>query len=192
MFGDPVLDEKYKKVNIDDIKSNEKFSIVDGPFGASLKNGDYVEDGIPIIRINNIQPCRYYDGEYKYISEKKYEELIRSKIEKEDILMARVGNTIGKSCIFDKEFKALLSTTGVCKIKCNSEIANNIFIMRQLNMPTYIEYIWRNIKGSGQPCLNLTTIKGLKVVLPPIELQNQFADFVNQVDKLKFKLELNS
>lgn len=189
MFGDPVLEEKYIKYSIDDIKANEKFSIVDGPFGASLKNGDYVEDGIPIIRINNIQPCNYYDGEYKYISNEKYEELIRSKVEKNDILMARVGNTIGKSCIFDKDFKALLSTTGVCKIKCKVEIANNVFIMRQLNMPTFREYIWRNIKGSGQPCLNLTTIKGLKVILPPIELQNQFADFVKQVDKLKSQME---
>ncbi|NLK23248.1 MAG: restriction endonuclease subunit S, partial [Clostridiales bacterium] len=40
-----------------------------------------------------------------------------------------------------------------------------------------------------QKNLNLTMIKDLKIIMPPIELQNQFADFVKQVDKLKFEME---
>ncbi|NLK22758.1 MAG: restriction endonuclease subunit S, partial [Clostridiales bacterium] len=40
-------------------------------------------------------------------------------------------------------------------------------------------------RGVRQKNLNLTMIKDLKIIMPPIELQNQFADFVKQVDKLK-------
>ena len=36
--------------------------------------------------------------------------------------------------------------------------------------------------------INLKILSEQNVIVPPIELQNQFADFVNQVDKLKFKL----
>ena len=37
--------------------------------------------------------------------------------------------------------------------------------------------------------LKIFALKGLDILIPPIELQNQFADFVNQVDKLKSKME---
>ena len=42
---------------------------------------------------------------------------------------------------------------------------------------------------SAQKNINLKILGGLKVIVPPIELQNQFADFVKQVDKLKFEME---
>ena len=35
----------------------------------------------------------------------------------------------------------------------------------------------------------ISSMKNASVFIPPIELQNQFADFVNQVDKLKFEME---
>ncbi|MBR2524958.1 restriction endonuclease subunit S [bacterium] len=191
MFGDPVRNEKnLKKVCIDYIKASEKNSIVDGPFGSSLKNEDYYESGIPIIRINNIRPCRFYNDEFKYIKESKYEQLIRSKVDYGDVLMARVGNTIGKSCLYDQHKKALLSTTGVCKITCDNTKIINKFLLLQMNMDTYREYIVRQVKGAGQPCLNLTTIKNFNIILPPIEQQRKYVQIVEQVEVQKQKNEL--
>ena len=43
-------------------------------------------------------------------------------------------------------------------------------------------------KGAvNQANINAQELKSIKIAIPPIELQNQFADFVKQVDKLKFK-----
>jgi type I restriction enzyme, S subunit len=44
-------------------------------------------------------------------------------------------------------------------------------------------------QGSRQRNLSLTLIKSFEVPLPPIELQNQFVDFVRQSDKAKFDLQ---
>ena len=49
----------------------------------------------------------------------------------------------------------------------------------------------RQVKGIGVPDLHLVEIKKFKVFNPPIELQNQFADFVTKVDKLKFTYKFN-
>jgi type I restriction enzyme, S subunit len=81
--------------------------------------------------------------------------LIRSKVNYNDILIARVGNTIGKSCIFDKKTKALLSTTGVAKATIDTKIANVKFINAQMRLPQYIKYVWNQTEGGGQPYLNL-------------------------------------
>ena len=190
MFGDPVRNEKgIRKVSIDSIKANEKNAIVDGPFGSSLKNEDYFESGVPIIRINNIRPCKFYNAEFKYIKESKYEQLIRSKVNYGDVLMARVGNTIGKSCLYDQSKKALLSTTGVCKITCDNTKIINKFLLLQMNMDTYKAYIVRQVKGAGQPCLNLTTIKNFDIILPTLEQQKKYVQIVEKVEEQKQKNE---
>jgi len=186
MFGDPVQNEReWCKEKLEYFAKREKNSIVDGPFGSSIKETDYIDVGIPIIRINNIRNDKFYDKEYKFLSEKKYLELIRSKIDFEDIIMARVGNTIGKSCIFDKKFKALLSTTGVCKISVDQDKFNLIFIAKQLSFKTYKNYIISNVQGAGQPYLNLSKIKNFQLINPPIELQNQFAERVKAIEAQK-------
>ena len=42
---------------------------------------------------------------------------------------------------------------------------------------------------SAQKNINLKILGEQRVIVPPIEFQNQFADFVKQVDKLKFEME---
>ncbi|MFB9107514.1 restriction endonuclease subunit S [Flavobacterium gyeonganense] len=190
MFGDPFINlKKHKVVALEEIAAKEKYSIVDGPFGSSLKEGDYFETGIPIIRINNIRDEGFYNDQFKYINEKKYEELKRSKIQYNDILIARVGNTIGKSCLFNQNFKALLSTTGVAKLTVNNELVNVKYIIAHLRLPQYRKYIWNQTEGGGQPYLNLKKIKNFKILLPPIELQNQFATIVEKAESLKKEYE---
>ena len=44
-------------------------------------------------------------------------------------------------------------------------------------------------KGGNQPNLNIGIIKRFQVLVPPIELQSQFADFVNQVNKSKVEIQ---
>ena len=89
-----------------DIAKHERHAIVDGPFGASLKKEEFVEDGVPVIRINNIRADGFHEADFVYITNAKYEELRRSKVHPEDLLIARVGHTIGKACIFDQTYKA--------------------------------------------------------------------------------------
>jgi type I restriction enzyme S subunit len=186
MFGSPLNNEKeWKKVALSDIAANEKFAIVDGPFGSSLKKDKYIENGIPVIRINNIRNEGFYNDEFKYISEDTYNDLKRSKVTKNDILIARVGNTIGKACLFDQDYKALLSTTGVCKISCDSKKIDYNFLISQMNLDSYQYYIRSQIAGAGQPYLNLTKIKAFEIILPPISLQKEFVTIIKKLKEIK-------
>jgi type I restriction enzyme S subunit len=188
MFGDPFSNPKKLPLKtLEEIAVNQRNAIVDGPFGSSLKMTDYHEEGIPIIRINNIRDSGFYSSEFKFILETKYNELIRSKVVFNDVLIARVGNTIGKTCVFNQHYKALLSTTGVAKVTLNCEIADVDFIIQQLRLPQYIKYIWNQTEGGGQPYLNLTKIKAFRVLLPPMKQQNLYTAIVDKIESLKFK-----
>lgn len=184
MFGDPVTNPKgWEKAPLVDIAINDKRAIVDGPFGASLKTDEYVENGIPVIRINNIRRAGFYNENFKFITKAKYEELIRSKVIEGDLLIARVGHTIGKSCIFNQAYKALLSTTGVAKVTCDTKIIFPEFLEALWNFKNYQDYIMTNVRGAAQPYLNLTTIKAFEVIKPPLDMQLKYLEVVKQAQK---------
>ncbi|MEP0873087.1 restriction endonuclease subunit S [Trichocoleus desertorum AS-A10] len=165
MFGDPIINPKsWNLMPISDVATKARYAIVDGPFGASLKQEEYVEEGIPVIRINNIKPLTFHNKDFKFITQQKFNELKRSAVRKNDLLMARVGHTVGKACLFDQDYPALLSTTGVAKITCDSSTICPEFLIHQLNLPQYQKYLAMHVGGAGQPYLNLTKIKALQII----------------------------
>ncbi|EPP5737462.1 restriction endonuclease subunit S, partial [Vibrio cholerae] len=139
------------------------------------------ESGVPVIRINNICERKFVNENFKYITEEKYEELKRSSVEKNDVLVARVGHTIGKACVFDQKFKALLSTTGVCKITCEQSKIHHGFLEALWANGSFQKYIKGFAKGAGQPYYNLTTIKAFEIIKPPLELQHRYIELSQQV-----------
>lgn len=54
-----------------------------------------------------------------------------------------------------------------------------------MNCDSFLDNALKGIAGSASPHINVGDIKSFKMIMPPIELQNQFADFVQQVDKSK-------
>ena len=62
---------------------------------------------------------------------------------------------------------------------------NSVYLWAAVNSNETKEQFNASLKGVGVPNLHLSEIKKAKILVPPIELQNQFADFVKQTDKLK-------
>ena len=58
-----------------------------------------------------------------------------------------------------------------------------------MNCDSFLDNALKGIAGSASPHINVGDIKSFKMIMPPIELQNQFADFVQQVDKSKVAVQ---
>jgi len=174
--------------------ASERHSIVDGPFGSSVNtNRDYIGSGVPVIRTVNIRPFRFVADDLKFISEERFEDLRRSAVYPGDILLSKVG-TIGYACIFPDEFeKAVLSTTGSCKITVNGDKVNNLFLCYQLN---HMKPLMDAIASEGvQPFLNMKTIKDFRILLPSKIEQLRIVQILSEVDsriekKQAYKSEL--
>ncbi len=174
------IPEEWELMSLEDISSNDKSSIVDGPYGSSINTStDYIESGIPVIRTVNIRPFNFISRDLRFISEQKFESLKRSAVYPGDILLSKVG-TIGYACILPTTVdKAMLSTTGSCKITVNTNLITNKYLCYVLNfMKPYLD----KIASEGvQPFLNMKDIKKLKIKVPSIKEQENIVSIISSV-----------
>ena len=161
------------------LSSPEKDSIVDGPFGSSINvNEDYGDFEIPVIRTVNITDKGFNSDDLRFMRVEKYLELKRHNVIPNDILFSKVG-TIGNVCLFPHGFeKGILSTTGSCRIRVDVKKVDRKWMVYTLlkHKPQFIFLSGQNV----QPFLNMTTIKDVKLEVPPIREQTQIVDYLDE------------
>ena len=182
MFGDPITNQKNWEITtigkiVTDVRYGTSKPAVDG--------GKY-----PYIRMNNITYSGYLDlDNLKYIDIED-EELEKCIVRKGDVLFNRTNSAelIGKTCVFNLD-KPMIIAGYIIRIRLINEVLP-IYLSMFLNSD-YGKILLRGMaKGAvNQANINAQELKSIKIAKPPIELQNQFADFVKQVDKLKSEME---
>ncbi len=186
MFGDLETNlYNFKIGTIQDITS----SIIRGPFGSALKKEFFVQKSLNSYKVyeqkNAIQKNAEI-GSY-YISYDKYLELKRFECFPNDIIMSCSG-TIGKFYQLPQNAEKGVINQALCKFSLNSNVNSIFFLEHMKEIITKLEIKGSGIKNVG----SVNYIKALKVLIPPIELQNKFAEFVKQVDKSKPPIELQN
>ena len=122
----------------------------------------------------------------KYIPEELHNELYaRIAPRKGDILLAKNGTT-GIAAIVDREeiFDIYVSLALLRPIEINS-----VYLWAAINSAETKQQFDSSLKGIGVPNLHLGEIKKARIIVPPMELQNQFAAFVEQADKSKLAIQ---
>ncbi|EKO3928000.1 restriction endonuclease subunit S [Vibrio metschnikovii] len=176
----PCFPEEWCKNVLAFITDNYADSIVDGPFGASINvKTDYIEAGVPVIRMVNVRPFKFISENRKFISEEKFSDLERHRIDSGDVLLAKVGATTGDCCIYPKgQPVAMLSTTGSCRITVDKQIYKAEFLTIVLNS---YRSIFNSITSQvAQPFLNMKTIKAIPIPIPQVEEQKEIVRLVDQ------------
>ena len=151
------------------------------------------ESGYKFITSKNIINNEIDFSEVKYISKQDYDKFnTRSKVNYGDILMPMIG-TIGKPMIVnipDDEIDFAIKNVALIKFLDNSQVTN-IYIKNLLDSDYFENAILQNKRGGTQKFIALSDIRKMQIEIPPIELQNQFADIVKQIDKQKFEIQKN-
>ena len=185
MFGDPVSDSKgWKKVICKDISL--KIGSGATPSGG---NSSYKEEGISLIRSMNVHNNKFVYKDLAFIDDEQAKKLKNVIIEENDILLNITGASVARCCIVPSEIIPARVNQHVSIVRTKQDIIIPVFLCYQFTNDTYQRMLW-NIATSGgatREAITKQQVENLEVIVPPIELQNKFADFVKQVDKLKFK-----
>ena len=179
LFGDPVINSRGWK----------KALIGDDCFVTKLAGFEYTqyinyEDSgdVVMVKAQNVKNGKLNRKELSFISNEVSDSLPRSQLAPGDVVMTYVGANIGDVAIIDNEYKYHLAPN-VAKIRPDSERYNSIYFMYMLMLLN--AYIVKNSADTAKAALGMERIRKLNVFVPPMELQNQFADFVTSIDKSK-------
>lgn len=150
----------------------------------------YVEKGIPFISVKNITTGFLSFEDCKYISYQDYVKFCsRCHPTYGDILYTKVGATYGRAALVDvnADFSLYVS---VALIKPKGNMVNSVFLKHMMNSENIKRQADKSIKGIGVPDLHLIEIKNFIVFVPPLSLQQKFADIVEQIETQKQKIKL--
>ena len=176
MFGDPVINEKDW-----DLKTLPEL----GEFGRGVskhrpRNAPELLGGkYPLIQTGDVANANLYITDYK--STYSEEGFKQSKMWKAGTLCITIAATIAKTAIltFDSCFPD--SVVGFTP----NEKTNSLFINYWFSF--FQKILEEQAPAVAQKNINLQVLSELKIITPPISLQNDFATFVQQIDKSKFE-----
>lgn len=183
LFGDPVVNSMSWAEEL----------IGDSCFVTKLAGFEYTqyiryEDSgdVVMVKAQNVKKGKLNRKDLSFISNEVSDSLPRSQLAVGDVVMTYVGANIGDVAVIDGEYKYHLAPN-VAKIRPNTEKYNSTYFMYMLMFLN--SYIVGNSADTAKAALGMERIRKLKVFVPPIELQNQFAAFVEQTDKSKVAVQ---
>ncbi len=183
MFGN--ADSSSANFNISTI--NEICSsIVRGPFGSALKKEFFIPRGVGTYKVYEQKHAirKRADIGIYYISKEKFDSLKRFECKPGDILMSCSG-TMGELYQLPMNCEPGIINQALCKFTLNEKILPEYFFR-------FMSQVVDDLGAKGSGIKNVSSvkyIKDIKIPLPPLSLQQDFADFVHQVDKLKFDFD---
>ena len=187
MFGDPVANPfNWKTVLLKNATSKIGS-------GATPKGGkeSYQSEGITLIRSMNVHDGRFEYKDLAHITDEQAKQLDNVVIEENDVFINITGASVARSCIVPKHILPARVNQHVAIIRCISSMLNPVFAN---NMFLNISFKGQLLDigesgGATRQAITKQQLEMLNVILPPIDLQNEFATFVEQTDKLKFEVK---
>lgn len=159
-----------------------------GPFGTQLGKGEYVNSGVAVWEIPQINAA-FKACPTHFITEEKATQLRAYSLVPGDIAMSRKGN-VGRCAIFPDEYVDGIIHSDVLRIRVNKQKVNPVFMMYQLHFSNAVlNQIEMVSSGAIMAGVNVTKLKQIYVHIPPKKLQDQFALFVKQTDKSKVAVQ---
>ena len=160
-----TVDPEWPTVELGDICEG----IVTGPFGSTLHQSDYVDDGIPVINPQNIIDGTISTDHVKMVSEATRDRLMKFTVQEDDIVIGRRGE-MGRCGVVTTEMNGWLCGTGSFVIRLKDDRLVS-FVFFQMSSPKVKQYLEDQAVGVTMKNLNQSILSSTKIPLPSLETQ---------------------
>ena len=180
LFGDTILNPFGWKKDLLGTVCDVRDGTHDSP--------QYYESGYPLVTSKNVTGGKIDLTDCSLICEADFKKISeRSKVDIGDIIMPMIG-TVGKPVIVDIEPNFAIKNVSLIKFKADSRVLNT-YIRALLQSDYFDDAVLSKVRGGTQKFISLGDIRKLEVLVPPMELQEQFATFIKQTDKSKLAIQ---
>ena len=182
MFGDENNSKKWEVVDVEDVAEVQ--------VGVVIKPSQYYTDesnGVRAFRSLNVGAGFIKDTDWVYFTQEGHHKNSKSILRENDLLIVRSGAP-GTACVVTKKY-AGYNAIDIIIAHPDCKRVNPYYLCTFTNMPHGKKQIDEGTGGAAQQHFNVGKYSKLKLMLPPKELQDDFADFIEQVDKSKVAVQ---
>ena len=171
--------------------------------------GDPVSNSkdLPVQKMNNVAPICQYDGSFEEsvwllnldMVESQTGRIINYNIVSKDeiggsvctfdennVLYSKLRPYLNKVVVPDGKGYA---TSELVPLRPDPKIINRIYLAYLLRSNEFVEMIKEKVAGAKMPRVSMSDFREFNVPVPPLELQNQFASFVKEIDKSRSRIQ---
>ena len=134
-----------------------------------------------VVRFTNLN-SQDFEKDVRYINESEYNFFSKSKVFGGEIIFCKIGSA-GQNYIMPN--LNIPMTLGLNQIMITPKNIDTTYLYNYLNSDFGKEFIKNNLNGAVTKTITKHSLWKMPIMTPPIKLQNQFADFVKHIDKLK-------
>ena len=193
------------------IKYREELSLLDELVRARFVEmfGDPVSNSkdLPIQKMNNVAPICQYDGSFEErvwllnldMVESQTGRIINYNIVGKDAIGGSVCTFDENNILYSKLRPYLnkvvipngkgYATSELVPLRPDNKIINRIYLAYLLRSNEFVEMIKEKVAGAKMPRVSMSDFREFNVPVPPLEFQNQFASFVQEIDKSRSRIQ---
>ena len=177
------MSSEWPVVLIDDIKAVRTGSIAIGPFGSRMKSDCYVSEGIRVVRGTNLTGGRSFSGDFVFITLGKAQELNSANLSPNDLVFPHRG-AIGEVGIVPNDGERYVLSSSLMKLSCDVSRVHPDFVYYFFKSEAGRFELLKNSSQVGTPGIGqpLTSLKQIKLKLPPVGEQEQIAATLRALD----------
>ena len=182
MFGDETNPYNWPIINVEDIATVT--------VGVVIKPAQYYTaagHGVKAFRSLNIGEMYIKDNDWVYFTQEGNDKNNKSQLHENDLLIIRSGAP-GVACVVTKQYEGC-NAIDIIIARPNTDMIDPYYLCMYTNMPHGKRQIEEGTGGAAQQHFNVGKYNKLRLMLPPIEKQKQFSDFIAQIDKSKVAVQ---
>lgn len=146
--------------------------IFDGPFGSNLRTADYTNTGIRVVRLENLKDGWFDDSKQSYVTKEKYNTISGHTVYPTDLIMSTFIAGSIKVCQLPKYVEFAINKADCVGIRLKSGFLQK-YVMYYLMTKTAYSSLVHEVHGATRPRVNTKQIKGLRIPVCDLSMQNQ-------------------
>ena len=177
----PELPEGWCWASPDQLAAAERNSLGIGPFGSNLKVSDYLDVGVPLIFVRSIRSETFGGPGTKFVSCAKAEELSAHVAKGGDVLITKMGDPPGDSCLYPRGQPDAVITADCIKWRLHGSLTASGFFVHALRSSVVRSQILGITKGVAQKKVSLARFQTTGIPLPPLDEQQRIEQAIERL-----------
>ena len=178
--GDKYRDSIKKSSDFPQVELGSVCEILNG---YAFKSENYVDKGIRIIRITNVQKGKIVDDNPKFYPTNNKERIEKYNLYEDDLLISLTGN-VGRVGLFPKDLLPAALNQRVACLRVNDNKIDVKYLFELLNEDYFEDECIKASSGIAQKNLSTVWLSRYKIPLPPIDIQKEIVAEIGSYQKV--------